>query len=523
MRRTLLGAACLLTAAFAAYAAPANAADVRIGVRTDVSSIDPHFHAYIPNRAISRHIFDSLTAVSPTGEIRPGLASSWKIVQDDVWEFTLRDAAFHDGTQVTAEDVAFTFLRAPDVPNSPSSYRTFMKSIAAVEVIDPKTVRIRTKGPAPTLLIDIESIAILSKAAAEGKATSDFNSGKAAIGTGPYRFIEWQAGNRLILERNPAYWGPKEPWDRVTFRPISNDGARVAAMLSGDVDMIEGVPGVDRAKLAATPNLAIHEADAFRIIYLQMDSARDASPGLRDNAGNPLTRNPFKDPRVRQALSLAINREGLAERLLSGQAKPASQYVPNYVPGASPRLKPLPFDPERAKALLKEAGWADGFQVGLAGSNDRYPNDAQVAQAIGQMFARVGIKTDVQTMPASQLFSRGSKLEFSAILSGWVGNGEPSSTLVSLMATYDPAKGMGASNRGRWSNPAYDAALGAALTTMDEPKRLALYAQAAEIAIADMGMIPVYFTINTWATRRDLTYVARGDETSLAMGLRPKP
>ena len=522
MRNMLLGAAALLAAAIPATAPMAQPADIRIAVRTDVSSIDPHYHAYIPNRAISRHIFDSLTAASPRGEVRPGLASSWKLVADDVWEFTLRDAAFHDGSKLTAEDVAFTFVRAPDVPNSPSSYRTFMKSIEAVEVIDPRTVRIRTKGPAPTLLVDLESIAILSKAAAEGRTTSDFNSGRAAIGTGPYRFIEWQAGSRLVLERNPAYWGGAEPWPRVIFRPIANDGARVAAMLSGDVDMIEGVPGVDRAKLAASPNLALHETDAFRIIYLQMDSARDASPGLKDNAGNPLTRNPFKDARVRQAISLAINREGLAERLLSGQAKPAAQYVPNYVPGASPALKPLPFDAERARTLMREAGWADGFQIGLAGSNDRYPNDAQVAQAIGQMLARIGVKVDVQTMPASQLFSRGSKLEFSAILSGWVGNGEPSSTLVSLMATFDPAKGMGASNRGRWSNAEYDMALQTALRTMDEPKRLALYGRAAEIAIAEMGMIPVYFTINTWATRKDLTYVARGDETSLAMGLRPK-
>lgn len=521
MRNALLGAAALLAASVPAMAPMAQTAEVRIAVRTDVSSIDPHYHAYIPNRAISRHIFDSLTALSPRGEVRPGLAASWKVVQEDVWEFSLRDAAFHDGSKVTAEDVAFTFVRAPDVPNSPSSYRTFMKSVDSVEVIDPRTVRIRTKGPAPTLLVDIEAIAILSKAAAEGRATSDFNAGRAALGTGPYRFVEWQAGSRLVLERNPAYWGGAEPWSRVTFRPIANDGARVAAILSGDVDMIEGVPGIDRAKLAAHPNLAIHEADAFRIIYLQMDSARDASPGLKDNAGQPLARNPFKDARVRQAISLAINREGLAERLLSGQAKPAAQYVPAYVPGASPNLKPLPFDPERARALLREAGWADGFQMGLAGSNDRYPNDAQVAQAIGQMLARIGVKVDVQTMPASQLFSRGSKLEFSAILSGWVGNGEPSSTLVSLMATFDPAKGMGASNRGRWSSAAYDAALQTALRTMDEPKRLALYGQAAEIAIAEMGMIPVYFTINTWATRKDLTYVARGDETSLAMGLRP--
>ena len=519
MRKTLLGAACLL----AAFALPTQAAEVRIAVRTDVSSIDPHFHVYSPNRAISRHIFDSLTKLGPRGEVMPGLAESWRVVEDDLWEFTLRDGVtFHDGTKLEPADVAFTLARAPEVPNSPSSYRQYTKSIAAVEVTGPRTLRIRTKGPAPTLLVDLDSIAILSRKLAEGKPTSDYNAGRAAIGTGPYRFVEWQAGNRVVLERNPGYWGGAEPWDRVTVRPISNDGARVAAILSGDVDLIDGVPGVDRAKLAAAPALALHECDAFRIIYLIMDSDRDVSPGLRDANGAALERNPFKDRRVRQALSLAINRQALAERLLSGQARPAGQYVPSDVPGASPNLKPLPFDADRARALLKEAGWADGFSVALAGSNDRYPNDAQVAQAIGQMFARVGIKTDVNTMPASQLFSRGSKLEFSAMLSGWVGNGEASSPLVALMATYNPATGMGSSNRGRWSNTEYDAALGAALRTLDDTKRNALYARAAEIAVAEMGMIPVYFTINTWASRKDLVYAARGDEATLAMGLRPK-
>jgi len=519
MRTPLLRVAGLI----ATLALPAQAADVRMAVRTDISSVDPHYHVYVPNRAASRHIFDALTRLGPRGEVQPGLAASWRILADDLWEFTLRDGVtFHDGTRLQADDVAFTIARAPEVPNSPSSYRQYTKLIDRVEVTGPLVLRIRTKGPAPTLLVDLEAISILSRKLAEGRATSDFNAGRAAIGTGPYSFVGWQAGSHLTLARNPGYWRGAEPWDRVTIRPIANDGARVAAMLSGDVDMIEGVPGVDRARMAASPALALHECDAFRIIYLQMDSARDVSPGLRDANGGPLDRNPFKDVRVRQALSLAINRPGLVDRLLSGQAKPAGQYVPSDVAGASPTLPPLPFDPDRARALLREAGWPDGFSVVLAGSNDRYPNDAQVAQAIGQMFARIGIKTDVQPMPASQLFSRGSKLEFSAILSGWVGNGEASSPLVALMATYDAATGMGPSNRGRWSNAAYDAALGTALRTLDDTRRSALYAQAAEIAVAEMGMIPVYFTINTWATRRGLVYAARGDEASLAMGLRPK-
>jgi peptide/nickel transport system substrate-binding protein len=500
----------------------ARAAEVTMAVRTDADSIDPHYHVYTPNSAVARHIFDALTQLDARGRLRPGLALSWTPVGEDVWEFKLRpNVTFHDGTPFTAEDVAFSIARAPNVPNSPSSYAQYTKAVARTEVVDPLTIRIHTKGPSPVLPGDLASVSILSKHAAEGKTTSDFNSGVAAIGTGPYRFVEWVPANHLVLARNDSYWAGAEPWDRVTRRPIANDGARVASMLSGDVDLIEGVPGVDRARLLAMPNLVLHEIDALRIIYLHMDSARDDSPGISDINGNKIAHNPLRDVRVRQAISLAINRQALTERLLSGQAHPAGQYIPAEVPGASPNLKPLPYDPIRSQALLKEAGWGNGFSVVLAGSNDRYPNDAQVTQAVGQMLARVGIKTDVQTMPAAILFSRGSKLEFSLFLSGWVGTGDPASPLVALMASYDPATGMGPSNRGRWSNPDFDAVLGQALRTLDEPKRNALYAKAAEIAVADMGVIPVYFTISTWASKKGFTYDARMDEVTLATGFRP--
>ena len=500
----------------------AQAAEVKMAVRTDASSIDPHYHVYSPNTAVYRHIFDTLTMIDARGHMKSGLALTWTPLGEGAWDFKLRpNVLFHDGTPFTAEDVAFSIARAPNVPNSPSSYAQYTKLVARTEVLGPLTIRIHTKGPAPTLPVDLSSIAIVSKRAAEGKSSSDFNSGTAAIGTGPYRFVEWIAASHLTLARNEKYWGGAEPWDRVTRRPIANDGARVAAILSGDVDLMEGVPGVDRARLAATSALALHECDSSRIVYLHMDSARDVSPGISDSKGDKMERNPLRDVRVRRAISLALNRQALTERLLSGQAKPAGQYTPPATPGASPVLKPLPYDPIQAQALLKDAGWPDGFSVILAGSNDRYPNDAQVTQAAGQMLARIGIRADVRTMPAAILFSRGSKLDFSMILSGWVGSGEASSPLVALMATYDPKTGMGPSNRGRWSNPDFDAVLGEALRTMDDAKREMLYGHAAEIAVADMGVIPVYFTINTWASRKGLVYDARMDETSLAMGLRP--
>jgi peptide/nickel transport system substrate-binding protein len=251
-----------------------------------------------------------------------------------------------------------------------------------------------------------------------------------------------------------------------------------------------------------------------------MDSNRDASPEVTDTAGNKLDRNPMKDARVRHAMSLAINRPALTERLLSGQAKPANQYMPAGLPGFSANIPPAAYDPVQAQALLKQAGWADGFGLVLNGSNDRFASDAQVTQAVGQMLARIGIKTEVRTMPAAILFSRGSKLEFSAILSGWVGTGDPSSPLVALMATYDAKAGMGPSNRGRWSNAEFDKVLGQALRTLDFEERSVLYAKAAEVAVADAGVIPIYHSINTWASRKGLVYDARADEQTHAMGLR---
>ena len=263
-------------------AGPIIAADLTMAVRTEPSSIDPHFHVYVPNAATAKHVFDALIWAGPRGEQMPGLSDRWKAVADDVWEFHLRQGVrFHDGVAFTADDVAFTLARAPVVPNSPSSYSQYTKQIASVEVVNPETIRIHTKGPAPGLLWDLMQISIIARHAAEGRSTADFNAGRAAIGTGPYRFVSWQPGDRLRMTANPEYWGGVEPWTNLTIRPIANDGARVAAMLAGDVDMIEGVPSSDRARLLADPKLALWETDAFRIIYIVMDSARDVSPGLR--------------------------------------------------------------------------------------------------------------------------------------------------------------------------------------------------------------------------------------------------
>lgn len=523
MRKTLLGAAALLAASLAAGAAQAQTAEVRIAVRTDVSSIDPHYHAYIPNRAISRHIFDSLTALSPRGEVRPGLAASWKVLQEDVWEFSLRDAAFHDGSRMTAEDVAFTFVRAPDVPNSPSSYRTFMKSVDSVEVIDPRTVRIRTKGPAPTLLVDIEAIAILSKAAAEGRATSDFNAGRAANGTGPFKLTSWSPGAPQLLTRNEAYWGEKPHWANLRIVPIARDPARVAALLAGDVDFINRVPIADVPRLKSDAKLRLFSGPSAYVYMVYTEVGHDQPQGVKDNAGNPLAQNPWRDPRVRQALSLAINRDALVDRVMEGLAVKMTQPVPDGMFGASPRIPPAAFNVERARALMAEAGFPQGFQAELSCPNDRFPNDSKICEAVAQQFSRIGLKITVASYPSAVFFSRRARREFGLTMAGWGSlTGEASYFFSAVIHTADREKNLGSINTNGISDAEIDPLIQRARNMLDETGRRALLEQVSEMVVQRNLVIPTLAFGTVSAGRADrVTYTTRQDEEIQAIEIKP--
>ncbi|MBI4183846.1 MAG: ABC transporter substrate-binding protein [Proteobacteria bacterium] len=515
MRR--LQALAALLGAILFLAGAAGAAELTIGLAVEPTSVDPHFHNLTPNEAASKHIFEKLIDQNEKQQLRPGLAVSWKPIDDLTWEFKLRQGVrWHDGTPFTAADVRFTVERAPKVPNSPSGYGIYLNQIKEVQVVDDHTVRLKTAAPYPLMATDISTIAIVSKKHGEGATTADYNSGKAAVGTGPYKFERFTPGDRYVFVRNSDYWGPKAEWDRVTLRFIKNDSARVAALLAGDVDVIEQVPTADIENLKKNPKVALSQGVSNRVIFLHMDHARDDSPFAKAKDGGPI-KNPLRDLRVRKAISKAINRQAIIERVMEGVALPAAQLLPEGFFGVSPKLEPEKYDPEGAKKLLAEAGLANGFRVTLHGPNDRYINDAKIAQAVAQMLTRVGIQTEVQTMPASVFFARGSKLEFSFLLVGWgAGSGEASSPLKSLLATFDKDKGRGASNRGRYSNPEMDRLLEQALVTVDDGKREALLQRATELAINDLGIIPLHFQVNTWAARRGLRYVPRTDEHTLA-------
>ncbi|MBC7801043.1 MAG: ABC transporter substrate-binding protein [Gemmatimonadaceae bacterium] len=496
-----------------------------IAVSAPVTSIDPHYHNLTPNLAMARHIFTGLTDTDDKAKVVPGLAESWRLIDDSTWEFKLRtDARFHDGTPFVAQDVAFTLDRVPKVLNSPSSYSIYTRPVVAVEVVDAHTVRLRTNGVYPLLPNDLSQVMMLSHTIHAGMATEDFNSGRAAIGTGPYKLVAYRPGDRIELERNEAYWGAKPAWARVTTRIISNNAGRTAALLAGDVQVIDNVPTTDAAKLRTDSRVAISEVVGLRIVFLALDHMRDGpTPFVTGPNGEKLERNPLRDVRVRQALSMAINRPAIAERVMEGAAVASGQFLPvgsfGYVPG----LDAPKWDAARARQLLNEAGYPGGLRITLHGPNDRYINDATIIQTIGQMWSRAGITTAVEPAPWTTFVSRAGKQEFSAFLVGWASaTGEGTNPLRSLVATYETARGFGVSNRGRYSNPAMDALLTQALTTADDAAREPLIQQATRLAMDDVGIIPIHIQKNVWGMRPNLQHTPRVDEETRAMDIRPK-
>jgi peptide/nickel transport system substrate-binding protein len=408
------------------------------------------------------------------------------------------------------------------VPNSPSPFTAYTKQIQKIEVVDPYTIRFKTAQPYPLMPSDMTQVAIINKQFANA-STDDFNSGKAAIGTGPYKLVKFTKGDRIELVRNDAWWGGRTPWDKVTLRILTQDASRVAALLSGDVQVIENVPTADVAKLKGDRKLAIYRGVSDRLMYVHLDSDRAVTPTVTAKDGKPLDRNPLKDPRVRKALSKMINRPAIIERVMEGEAIPAGQLVPDFLFGATKNLKVEPFDPEGAKKLLAEAGYPDGFEVTIHATNNRYVNDAKIAQAIAQMWTRGGIPTKVVAMPSATFFPQATDLKFSVLLVGWsTGTGESSSSLKALLMTFNKDKGFGTANRGRYSNTKVDALTEDAMQTVDDVKREAYLQRAAELAIGDTGLIPLHFQVSLWATRDGITYAPRVDEQTLAWKFVPK-
>ncbi|MCI0755286.1 ABC transporter substrate-binding protein [Teichococcus vastitatis] len=528
----------LAAALVAGWAGSSGAQTLRIGLAAETTALDPLSNEITSNYTATRHIFDTLVQTDAQQRPGPGLALRWSARGERQWVFDLRpDVRFSDGTPFTGRDVLFTFCRILNNPTAaPGAFAEPVRNMENVELEGEHRVVVTTRGPNPLLPADLSNTAILSSRVAGDRpmrftpedgcgvagsfpAINDFNGGQAAIGTGPFTLEDYVPGQRLMLRRNESYWGPKPHWARVELRPVTAGGPRVAGLLAGDFDLIENPAARDLERIRRDGRFTEQVTPSTRIMYLQPDVARARSPMVNEGG-----RNPLQDLRVRQAISAAIDRKAIVERVMEGAAEVAYQFLPDGMSGALDPAPELRFDPALSRRLLAEAGYPDGFPLVLHASNNRYVNDAKVAQTLAQYLSRVGIRATVDTMPVSVFFTRRRENEFSLTLGGWGSStGEASSFLRHWVATANREEGLGSRNYGGYSNPELDAVLKQALRTMDDAAREALLRQAVSLTLRDLPEIPLYFESSTWAFRKDLAFTGRVDQMTLATEVRPAP
>jgi len=532
---TLLLGASMLSAS--ALSVPAMAQSLRIALASEPTAVDPHYHDLTPNNALAAHIFDSLVLQDEKQALKPGLASSWENDGKNRWTFKLRQSVkFSNGQPFGAQDVVFTFCRTLKNETKVSgSFADITGNFAKVETPDANTLVIETKEPEPLLPTLLSGLPILSASIVEHGAISydvekncgvtgawpavnNFNDGSMAIGTGPYKLKSYVRGSAIELERNPAYWGPAEPWASVRFVPVTNAGPRLAGLLAGDYDVIENPAARDLGRIKSDKRFGHVITPSTRVIYFQLDVERDQSPFVKAPDG----KNPLKDVRVRKAMSLAIDRDAIIKRIMDGAAEPAYQYLPTGMSGTLPNPPKLAYDPAAAKKLLAEAGYPNGFQLTLSATNDRYINDSQITQAVAQYLTQIGIKTEVDAMTRAIYFPRRAKKEFSVALGGWgSGTGEAASFLRQWPPTPNEAKTIGGSNYGGYKNDAFDKVIRTAISTLDDAKRAELLQQAMTLVLADGAFIPLHFESGIWAYKTELKVAGRADQFTLAMSVKP--
>ena len=521
MRSFFMGLLCAT-----AMATPVFAQTLTIGVRGGPDSIDPHFTATGTHAEALKHVFDTLVWSGDGLELMPRLAESWKVINDNTWEFKLRRGVkFHDGSDFTAQDVKFSIERVP-VVSGPNPTTIYVRRVKDVKIIDTHTVLVITEGAAPTLPNDFIRLFIVSSKAAAGltkeTANEAFNSGKAAIGTGPYKYVSWQPKGDLVLARNDSYWGPKEPWARHVRKEIPNDAARVAQLKAGQLDLITRVPATDVATLQRDPKLTVQTIDTVYVFNVEMD-LRDKPPTVTAKDGSALPKNPFQDLRVREAIDLAIDRKALAEVAMEGLGKPASQMVTPSIFGFNKALGERKYDPAAARRLLADAGYPNGFKLQFSFTADRLPGDRQVGTSIAQMLAAVGIDAQPNAQPAAVFFPARTRGDYSMSMSGWgTLTGEAHYTLSSLAHSNDKDRKMGAFNVLNYKNPVMDKLLQDAAIEMDLGKRRKFLEDANALLEKDRQRLPIVAVGSAWAMQKSkVTIKPRVDEDTLAMNIKP--
>ena len=516
--RLFLGAS-----AAALLAGAAGAQDLTIGLRAAGESMDPHLSAVGSNIAAVRNVYETLVMLDPQLQTYEGLAESWEAVDDLAWRFDLREGVtFHDGTAFDAADVIASVERIPVASGADSGLNTYIQRIDTITAIDDYTIEITTVAPSPGLLLDLTRIFILPSELAADTPAADFNAGTAAIGTGPFRMASFTPRTELVLEPYENYWGEVPQWDSVTITEISNDSSRVAALISGRVDLINAVPAGDLPRIEADDALETYRSPSTVLMIMFMDF-RDETPMASANDGSPLPSNPLQDLRVRQALSMAINREAIASRIMEGNAVPANQYITEGFFGYADDLPDLEYDPEAARALLAEAGYPDGFRIAVNCTSDSQPMDAAVCAALGPMLTQIGLTVEVEAIPRAVFFPGQATFQYSLMVNGWGSQtGEGSYILSTAFHTREEGSGFGGFNHYHYSNPEVDEAIELAANELDEEMRRGLLEEAMTAAVEDLAAIPLVNLQSTWAGRAGMfDFTPRIDQETLGISVIP--
>ncbi len=493
-----------LVVATAIGASGAAAQTLTIGSKLEPGTLDPHFRNSGENHSHLPGMMEYLMWRDDDLNVQPHLISDLRKIDDVTYEASLRQGVvFHDGSAFDAADVAYVIERIPVIPEGLGDFNGFVDDIERVEIVNDHEIVFHLSEPVADLARDLSAIMVLPSELGLDVTPAQFDSGEAVIGTGPYRLESFVPGDRLTMTRFEDYWGGEPEFESVTIRPITSDASRVAALLGGEVELIDFVPLADAALLRADDEVSVFEASEARLMFAMMDSIRDDSPYVRGPDGEALAVNPLKDPRVRLALSLAVDRELLIARVLEGAGRPAAQALPREIACSSPNLSVAEPDPDRARALLAEAGYPEGFGFTLHGPSDRYPGGERVVQALAQFWSQIGLDVEVETFTRSVFFDRARANEYSIYFAGY-GATTVFNVLNAIAHTNDPDIGRGGANRGRYSNPAVDEMIIAAGRSTDESERCAILSDVNELVFGeDVGIIPLYHPLNIWAARAE--------------------
>jgi len=488
----------------------AFAQTLRYASAFDPNSLDPHALALVYQTRIINQIYESLVNRDRDFRLEPALAVSWQSLDPTTWRFKLRpNVRFHDGTPFTADDVVFSIERAL----AKTSQRRFqLRGVTGARKVDALTVDVLMTTPSAVLPENLGAIAMMSRAWAEKHGVTvpqDYNGKQETYavrntnGTGPFRLKSYDPDQRTVLVRNPDWWG----WSgkgtgnvqEAVYAVIQSDATRLAALASGQVDFVIDPPFQDVARLKRDPSLKIVETTDIGTQYLGFDQHRDQLQ-FGEAKGNP-----FKDLRVRQAVAQAIDIELIVQKVLRGQAKPAGSHLSKRVDGHVPELeKRLPHDPAAARALLKEAGYPDGFAVTLDCVNVTYR--AAVCQAIAAMLAQVNIRVAFQPFPSATFFPKLTQASSSFFEFGWTAAVEPWASLNSLVRTYDGGSA-GQFNGGRYSNPRLDQLIDGIRVEPDLATRRRMVGDVLRMLHDDLPLIPLYRRTLAWAMRTNLNVV----------------